>query len=516
MGKDRINNLDSSRDAANGPFKRLERVVECIENSKTYYDVLGVRPDAKRVEMQKAYKRLITVLNPLFHKTTTSLSVHAQRRVDNAFQQVTVAYTILSNYSRRIEYDESIGVKPKLQEQQTLAHDSNGGSQGVDSRALTEAPQRPTAAQPQQNESTQSPVGNDSEVNSRKSERLKLALPVQVSGYERASGEWSEVTETLDVSRTGCKITLRHRVGHRTIVRISLPLPSELRANAALDGNYDVYAFVRRVDAPRDGHRIVALEFLGPEPPQAFREKPWGSFRTKWTGPERRRKPRFEKCELVAIQYLDEAMQPIRHDDAVTENISTRGMRIRLSTPAPEFDMIKVIRVGEKREMLSVASDRYFAEDGSERICLRFIGDVPAASAAEHQAKQPPALGKTILVADDDPPLRKVLGRILTEAGYDVLLAEDGQSAIEKAAAERPDLVIADALMPKMHGFLACKAIKEMEAPPKVILLTAVYTKKSYKWEARERYGADDFLTKPFELAELLACVDKHIASRRP
>jgi DNA-binding response OmpR family regulator len=104
----------------------------------------------------------------------------------------------------------------------------------------------------------------------------------------------------------------------------------------------------------------------------------------------------------------------------------------------------------------------------------------------------------------------------LTDAGYDVLFAEDGQAAVEKAAAEKPDLVIVDALMPKMHGFLACKTIKEMDTPPKVILLTAVYTKKSYKWEARGRYGADEFLTKPFELSALLACIDKQLANQRP
>ena len=516
MGKGRINNLDSSRDDANAHYRRLEQVVKSIENSKTYYDVLGVRQDAKRAEIQKAYQRLITVLNPLLHKTTASLSGHAQRRVDNAFQLVTVAHTILSNYSRRIEYDESIGVKAGLQEQQKLAHDSNGDSQKVNSRALPKAQQRSSAAQAQRHESAQSPVGNDSVVNSRKSERLKLALPVQVSGYERASGEWSEMTRTLDVSRTGCKITLRHRMRNNMIVRVSLALPAELRANSGIGGNYDVYALARRVDAPREGCRVVALEFLGPEPPQAFREKPWRTFRTMWTGAERRRRPRFEKCELVAIQYLDEAMQPIRYDDAVTENVSTRGMRIRLSSPAPEFDMIKVIRAPEKREMLCVASDRYFAEDGFERICLRFIGDVQAAAAAEHRTEQAPALGKKILVADDDPPLRKVLGRILTDAGYDVLFAEDGQAAVEKAAAEKPDLVIVDALMPKMHGFLACKTIKEMDSPPKVILLTAVYTKKNYKWEARGQYGADEFLTKPFELSALLACIDKQLANQRP
>ncbi|HKP84891.1 MAG TPA: response regulator [Blastocatellia bacterium] len=119
---------------------------------------------------------------------------------------------------------------------------------------------------------------------------------------------------------------------------------------------------------------------------------------------------------------------------------------------------------------------------------------------------------KRILVADDDPPLRRVLGKILTAAGYDVILVEDGKAAIERAKQEQPDLVITDALMPRMHGFLVSKALKEFEPPPKVILLTAVYTKDNCKREAREKYGADDLLIKPFAVAELLDCIERHLA----
>src|SRR5204863_428279 len=87
---------------------------------------------------------------------------------------------------------------------------------------------------------------------------------------------------------------------------------------------------------------------------------------------------------------------------------------------------------------------------------------------------------------------RRVLGKILSSAGYEVVLVEDGKAAVEKAAEMKPDLVITDGLMPKMHGFLVCKALKEMRPAPKVIMLTAVYTKLNYRFEARDRYGADE------------------------
>ena len=104
-----------------------------------------------------------------------------------------------------------------------------------------------------------------------------------------------------------------------------------------------------------------------------------------------------------------------------------------------------------------------------------------------------------------------MLGKILTSAGYEVVLVEDGKAAVEKAAEMKPDLVITDGLMPKMHGFLVCKALKEMQPAPKVIMLTAVYTKLNYRFEARDRYGADELLTKPFEVANLLKCIERHL-----
>ena len=116
-----------------------------------------------------------------------------------------------------------------------------------------------------------------------------------------------------------------------------------------------------------------------------------------------------------------------------------------------------------------------------------------------------------ILVVDDSKLMREMLRIILDKEGYEVILAEDGAGALQVAAAENPDLVISDGLLPKMHGFLVCKALKELENPPKVVLLTGVYTKISYRWEVKTEYGADDILTKPFEKANLLACVEKHL-----
>ena len=100
---------------------------------------------------------------------------------------------------------------------------------------------------------------------------------------------------------------------------------------------------------------------------------------------------------------------------------------------------------------------------------------------------------------------------MLTRGGYDVLFAEDGKAAVERAVAEKPDLVLMDGLLPKLHGFLACKAIKEQPDPPKVLLVTGVYTKPTYKWEAKRLYQADDIVIKPLNITVLLDTISKHL-----
>jgi DNA-binding response OmpR family regulator len=120
---------------------------------------------------------------------------------------------------------------------------------------------------------------------------------------------------------------------------------------------------------------------------------------------------------------------------------------------------------------------------------------------------------KKILVADDDRFMRELLRVILARAGYAVTLAEDGSQALEMATAEKPDLVLCDGLLPKLHGFELCKAIKEFVDAPKVILLTGIYTKPTYKWQVMKDYGADAVLTKPVNDAQLLACIAQQLTT---
>ena len=109
-----------------------------------------------------------------------------------------------------------------------------------------------------------------------------------------------------------------------------------------------------------------------------------------------------------------------------------------------------------------------------------------------------------ILIVDDDPPTVKWTSFLLRDEGYEVITADNGRAALELVERESPDLVILDVMMPQIDGLEACRRIRQtMDVP--IIMLSA-------KGETADKVtglgmGADDYLAKPFEPAELLARV---------
>ena len=107
-----------------------------------------------------------------------------------------------------------------------------------------------------------------------------------------------------------------------------------------------------------------------------------------------------------------------------------------------------------------------------------------------------------ILVADDDPQLVRALRITLAAHGYDVVAAPDGAAAIALAAQVRPDLVLLDLGMPRLDGVQVIHALRGWTAAP--IIVVSGRTGSADKVEALDA-GADDYVTKPFQIDELLA-----------
>jgi two-component system KDP operon response regulator KdpE len=108
----------------------------------------------------------------------------------------------------------------------------------------------------------------------------------------------------------------------------------------------------------------------------------------------------------------------------------------------------------------------------------------------------------TILVVDDEPQLRRVMLATLTDLGYVVITATSGEEALEKFRHEPPDLVLLDLNMPGIGGLETCRSLRAGSDVPIVIL--SVRNAERDKVEALDA-GADDYVTKPFGIQELLA-----------
>ena len=110
-----------------------------------------------------------------------------------------------------------------------------------------------------------------------------------------------------------------------------------------------------------------------------------------------------------------------------------------------------------------------------------------------------------ILIIEDETPMRTALADLLIGEGYRALSAADGESGLQRALAEKPDLILLDIMLPKLDGFALCAELRRLSNAVPVLMLTA-------KGQIEDRVagldvGADDYLVKPFSTDELLARV---------
>lgn len=128
-------------------------------------------------------------------------------------------------------------------------------------------------------------------------------------------------------------------------------------------------------------------------------------------------------------------------------------------------------------------------------------------------SRGPQGRQETVLVVEDDATLRLGLQKALRSAGFAVNVAGTGRDGLEAALANRPDLVLLDVMLPGLNGFEVCEELRRHDADLPIIMLTA-------KGEEQDRVrglrlGADDYVVKPFGVAELLARVDAALRRRR-
>src|SRR5262245_10729643 len=109
---------------------------------------------------------------------------------------------------------------------------------------------------------------------------------------------------------------------------------------------------------------------------------------------------------------------------------------------------------------------------------------------------------KRILIVDDEPQITRVLHRGISSQGYEARTASDGATALEIMKEWLPDLVITDLAMPQVNGLELCRQLRATSDIPIIVL--SVRAEEQTKVQALD-IGADDYVTKPFSMAELLA-----------
>jgi DNA-binding response OmpR family regulator len=124
---------------------------------------------------------------------------------------------------------------------------------------------------------------------------------------------------------------------------------------------------------------------------------------------------------------------------------------------------------------------------------------------------------QTILAVDDDPAVLQLMEHVLQSRKYRVVTARTGREALAKVRETMPDLVVLDGMLPEVHGFEICRQLKTSERfrHIPVVMVSAIHTGWRFAADVKEKYGADDYLEKPFEPADLLRRVES-LLNRAP
>lgn len=121
-------------------------------------------------------------------------------------------------------------------------------------------------------------------------------------------------------------------------------------------------------------------------------------------------------------------------------------------------------------------------------------------------------MGKKILLADDSLTIQKVVELTLSGTGYELTCVSDGRKAIESLKASRPDLILADVVMPEKNGYEVCEAVKGDPATARIPVILLAGTFEPFDRERAGRVGSDMVITKPFDAHQLVERIDALLA----
>lgn len=185
-------------------------------------------------------------------------------------------------------------------------------------------------------------------------------------------------------------------------------------------------------------------------------------------------------------------------------------MRAKVQTSPPKESVILDEAVEESASTTEVSTSEFgiVAQEISSVSQLPDDLRVRAGQAADAAAT---GGGKLILVVDDEEEIRTLLKRLLTQKGHRVIEADRGLLALRLVKEHVPDLIILDAMLPELHGFDIARRIKGSAKYGRIpiIMVSAVYRGWRIAEDLKQNYGVEDYLEKPFRIADVLAAVQR-------
>ncbi|MEO8999074.1 MAG: response regulator [Rhodanobacter sp.] len=146
-------------------------------------------------------------------------------------------------------------------------------------------------------------------------------------------------------------------------------------------------------------------------------------------------------------------------------------------------------------------------------LIRRFFGSEPGERRAAPRSGVPKCA--RVLVVDDSATIRAVLGKMLSQDGHMVLKAPDGETAIDMACKEKPDLIFLDIVMPGLNGFAVLRALRREPQTHDIPIVMISGNLQATEQFYVQRFGADDFMKKPFGRGEVFARIQHLTQSGR-
>ena len=335
-------------------YYELDCLLARIEKAETHYKVLGIDYLATTDETITAYLKAMILLDPATYGLGLKPAETLGPRVALALERVLAAYQTLMDLDLRLEYDGRLF---------GWGDEDSGQGKSVQQSVISNAERTNT---------------EEEKANRRARERFELSIAVEVTGYSESASDWHEAVQSIDLSRSGGCILLSRRVLVGNVLYLRMPMPTILRKHEYIEQIYATYAIVRWIRPPRDGFRLVGVEFIGELPPPGFSQRPWATFQIgSWEGANRRAEARNRVSEAIEIEYFDESERLIKKNSGFIEDISSSGVRVCAQQPPLDADLIRIIRPKVSVALFAVVRNRFRGRDGYERLCAKFISGDP-------------------------------------------------------------------------------------------------------------------------------------------